>query len=106
MYNRKSLNLFLVGLAGIVLFGASCSKVKDLYNETEKGSDSSTLLPGGGNISADFMWNSTRSVDVRVAVDDQFSGKYFYRVEIFDNDPTLSSGANFRLNQVRILLAS
>ncbi|APU95368.1 LruC domain-containing protein [Sphingobacterium siyangense] len=94
MYNRKSLNLFLVGLAGITLFGASCSKVKDLYNETEKGSDSSTLLPGGGNISADFMWNSTRSVDVRVAVDDQFSSKYFYRIEIFDNDPTLASGAN------------
>ncbi len=84
----------MVGLAGITLFGASCSKVKDLYNDTTAGSDSSSLFPAGVNVPTDFMWNSTRAVDVRVAVDDQFSGKYFYRVEFFDNDPTLGSGAN------------
>jgi len=94
MCNIKSFNLFLVGLAGITLFGASCSKVKDLYNDTTAGSDSSSLFPAGVNVPTDFMWNSTRAVDVRVAVDDQFSGKYFYRVEFFDNDPTLGSGAN------------
>jgi len=84
----------LVGLAGITLFGASCSKVKDLYNDTAAASDSSSLFPGGVKVPTDFMWNSTRAVDVRVAVDDKFSGKYFYRVEFFDNDPTLGSGAN------------
>ncbi len=84
----------MVGLAGITLFGASCSKVKDLYNDTTAGSDSSSLFPAGVNVPTDFMWNSTRAVDVRVAVDDKFSGKYFYRVEFFDNDPTLGSGAN------------
>jgi len=94
MYNIKSFNLFLVGLAGITLFGASCSKVKDLYNDTAAASDSSSLFPAGVKVPTDFMWNSTRAVDVRVAVDDQFSGKYFYRVEFFDNDPTLGSGAN------------
>ncbi|WP_293956044.1 MULTISPECIES: LruC domain-containing protein [unclassified Sphingobacterium] len=94
MCNIKSFNLFLVGLAGITLFGASCSKVKDLYNDTTAGSDSSSLFPAGVNVPTDFMWNSTRAVDVRVAVDDKFSGKYFYRVEFFDNDPTLGSGAN------------
>ena len=83
-----------MGLAGITLFGASCSKVKDLYNETEKGSDSLSLFPDGGSIPTDFMWNSARAVDVRIAVDDKFSGKYFYRVEIFDNDPALGAGAN------------
>jgi len=94
MCNIKSFNLFLVGLAGITLFGASCSKVKDLYNDTTAGSDSSSLFPAGVNVPTDFMWNSTRAVDVRIAVDDKFSGKYFYRVEFFDNDPTLGSGAN------------
>jgi len=94
MYKGKSLNLFLVGLTGIVLFGASCSKVKDLYNDTETGSDASTLFPDGVKVPTDFMWNSARSLDLRVAVDDKFDGKYFYRVEIFDNDPTLGEGAN------------
>ncbi len=94
MYNKKSLHLFLVGLAGITLFGAGCSKVKDLYNETDTASDSSSLFSEGVNVSTDFMWNSARAVDVRVAVDDKFSGKYFYRVEIFDNDPALGTGAN------------
>ncbi|WP_293887244.1 MULTISPECIES: LruC domain-containing protein [unclassified Sphingobacterium] len=94
MYNIKSFNLFLVGLAGITLFGASCSKVKDLYNDTAAASDSSSLFPGGVKVPTDFMWNSARAVDVRIAVDDKFSGKYFYRVEIFDNDPALGAGAN------------
>ncbi|WP_088159915.1 LruC domain-containing protein [Sphingobacterium sp. G1-14] len=94
MYSRKCLNLFLVGLAGITLFGASCSKVKDLYNETDTGSDSSSLFPDGVSVPTDFMWSSARAVDVRVAVDDKFSGKYFYRVEIFDNDPALGAEAN------------
>ncbi|MGJ1508901.1 LruC domain-containing protein [Sphingobacterium siyangense] len=94
MYSRKCLNLFLVGLAGITLFGASCSKVKDLYNETDTGSDSSSLFPDGVNVPTDFMWSSARAVDVRVAVDDKFSGKYFYRVEIFDKDPALGAEAN------------
>ena len=83
-----------MGLTGIVLFGASCSKVKDLYNDTETGSDASTLFPDGVKVPTDFMWNSARSLDLRVAVDDKFDGKYFYRVEIFDNDPTLGEGAN------------
>ncbi|QRY58268.1 LruC domain-containing protein [Sphingobacterium siyangense] len=94
MYNRKSLHLFLVGLAGITLLGASCSKVKDLYNETDTGSDSLSLFPDGVSVPTDFMWNSARAVDVRIAVDDKFSGKYFYRVDIFDNDPALGAGAN------------
>lgn len=94
MNKRKSFNLFLVGLTGIVLCSTSCSKVKDLYNETDNGTGASSLLTDGGTVPSDFKWNSVKSVDVKVAVDDKFDGKYFYRVEIFDNDPSLSTGAN------------
>lgn len=92
MYIRKRFNLLLVVLMGILFFGVSCSKVKDLYDETEKGS--STLFPDGGNIPSEFNWNSSVSTDFRVAVDDQFGGQYFYRVELFDNDPALGEAAN------------
>lgn len=75
-----------------MLFGASCSKMKDLYNETE--TQPSTLFPDAGNIPKDFKWNSAKSLDIRIAVDDKFSGKYFYRIEVYDNDPTLKGQAN------------
>lgn len=92
MYKGKRFNLFLVGLVAISVIAASCSKVKDLYEEPE--GDSSTLFPDGGNVSGDFKWNSAKSMDIRIAVDDIFNGQYFYRVEIFDNDPMLVAGAN------------
>ncbi|MEN5194455.1 LruC domain-containing protein [Sphingobacterium faecium] len=92
MYKGKRSNLFLVSLLSITLVAASCSKVKDLYDETE--TESSTLFPDGSNVPADFKWNSAKSMDIRIAIDDKFDGQYFYRVEIFDNDPLLVSGAN------------
>ncbi|UZJ65397.1 hypothetical protein OKW96_04160 [Sphingobacterium sp. KU25419] len=92
MYKGKSFPLFLVSLIGMLAIGASCSKVKDLYNETE--TDTSTLFPDGVAIPSDFKWNSAKSMDIRVSVDDKFGGQFFYRVEIFDNDPMLGSAAN------------
>lgn len=89
---KKRFNLFLVSLVAIICIVTSCSKVKDLYDETEKGS--STLFPDGGNIPSGFNWNSANSTDFSIAVDDQFGGQYFYRVELFDNDPALGTKAN------------
>jgi len=92
MYQGKRFHLFLVSLVAITLIASSCSKVKDLYEEPD--TDSSTLFPDGSNVPSDFKWNSAQSMDIRVAVDDKFDGQYFYRVEIFDNDPLLGQGAN------------
>jgi len=92
MYKGKRFNFFLINLVALSVFAASCSKVKDLYEEPEAGS--STLFPDGAKIPADFNWNSSKAMDFRVAVEDKFSGQYFYRIEIFDNDPLLGSGAN------------
>lgn len=92
MYKGKRFHLFLVSLVVVTLIASSCSKVKDLYEEPE--TDSSTLFPGGGNVPSDFKWNSAKSMDIRVAIDDKFDGQFFYRVEIFDNDPLLAAGSN------------
>lgn len=92
MYQGKRFHLFLVSLVFMTLIASSCSKVKDLYEEPD--TDSSTLFPDGSNVPSDFKWNSAQSMDIRVAVDDKFDGQYFYRVEIFDNDPLLGQGAN------------
>ncbi len=92
MYKEKRFDLFLVSLVFIMFIASSCSKVKNLYEEPD--TDSSTLFPDGSNVPSDFKWNSAQSMDIRVAVDDKFDGQYFYRVEIFDNDPLLGQGAN------------
>lgn len=92
MYKGKRFHLFLVSLVTVSVMAASCSKVKDLYTETD--TSPSTLFPDGGNVPSGFTWNSAKSMDIRVAIDDKFDGQYFYRVEIFDNDPLLGTGAN------------
>jgi LruC domain-containing protein len=92
MYKGKRFHLFLVSLVTVSVMASSCSKVKDLYTETD--TSPSTLFPDGGNVPSGFTWNSAKSMDIRVAIDDKFDGQYFYRVEIFDNDPLLGTGAN------------
>lgn len=91
MFKVKKNHLFSVSLIALVLTIASCSKTKDLYDET--GKESSPLLPDGGNIPSDFKWNSAKLMDFRFVIDDKFAGQYFYRLEIFDNDPMLGTEA-------------
>jgi len=99
MYKRKSFHLFLVSMVGVALLDASCAK-KDLYNPGNVDS-SSVLLTDGGVVPEGFNWNSVRTVDVRVAVDDKFDGKYFYRIEIFDQDPSLSAAKLLAAGQAK-----
>jgi len=82
----KQTNTFLYALAGLVLLNASCSKVEDLYQSPTAG-ESIGLIPDA-HISAKFDWATSTTVDVRLAVNDQFDGKYTYKLEIFDREPT------------------
>lgn len=52
------------------------------------------LFADGEVIPADFKWSSVRTIDFKVTVDDKYAGKYFYRLELYDNDPKLGTAAN------------
>lgn len=90
MFKRNNFHLFLLSL-GIVLSITSCIK-KDIPTEIEISSPK--LFPVGVSIPSNFTWSSVKNMDVKVAVDDKFGGQYFYRVELYDNDPMLGTKAN------------
>lgn len=84
---------FLLAAFFSFAFGlSSCSKIDDLYDETNK--ETSPLFDDGTVIPSGFNWSSTKTVSVNITVDDQFGGQYFYRVELYDNDPVFGTGAN------------
>ena len=85
-------NLFrilLFPLVSIALFVVGCAKMDDLYKGTEN--QESTLFDGDVVLPEAFNWESAKAVDVRIAVDDNYNGKYFYRVELYDADPKLAN---------------
>lgn len=81
---------FLI-LIGLALWCTSCVKA-DFSKETEKASPK--LFPDGAAVPSDFKWSSVKTTDFQIAVDDKYNGKYFYRLELYDNDPKLGTKAN------------
>lgn len=75
-------------LTSILLF-SSC--VKDLYDPeviAEKNPDAE--IPVG------FKFTTTKNVNLTVNVDDQYNGQYFYKVEVYNQNP-LSVNNNMKL---------
>lgn len=76
-------------LAGLIFLVSSCAKMDDLYKGTEN--QESTLFEEDVVLPEAFNWESSKAVDVRIAVDDNYDGRYFYRVELYDGDPKSAS---------------
>ena len=74
--------LLLVAL----MFFAACSD-KDYYIP-EPTPDTNNPL---GDVTApgNFDWSTTTTINTNISVDDQFEGKYFYLIEVFDKNPLL-----------------
>ncbi|PLK45261.1 LruC domain-containing protein [Emticicia sp. TH156] len=92
MYKRKNFRFLLLGLTGIMLGATSCSKLE--FTPTDTTPAAAKLFPSGSVIPSDFKWSSVRTLDVRVVINDKYNGQYFYKVELFDNDPKLGTAAN------------
>lgn len=84
----KNIAFVLIALISIT----SCSKIEDIYKETPR--ENSNLFNGNFVISEAFNWSSTKTIDVRISVEDKYNAKYFYKVELFDNDPVFGKNAN------------
>ena len=79
----NSLNALVLGALLII---SSCAKIDDLYKSS--GDPGPTLISDGSKISDSFNWSTTKNIDLRVAVDDKYNGKYYYKVEVYDREPT------------------
>lgn len=64
------------------LFLVSC--VKDLYDPNASNSNPDSDIP------ADFDFSTTKTVNLTVNVDDEYNNQYFYKVEVYDQNPFAS----------------
>lgn len=80
---QKMTSLVLLCLL-IILTGCE----KDLYDP-----NGGTRTPIITDIPNSFDWSTTSSIDLNVNVDDQFNGNYYYTVEVYDNNPVITTGA-------------
>ena len=74
------LTSLLVVISSLFLF--SC--VKDLYDPNASNSNPDSDIP------ADFDFSTTKTVNLTVNVDDEYNNQYFYKVEVYDQNPFAS----------------
>ena len=82
----KFLSCFLIFSFVIMLSGCK----KDYYNpdNNETSLSASELFDDPtAEISADFDWKTTKNINIEVKVNDQYNGRYYYIVEVFDDNP-------------------
>ena len=74
------LTSLLVVISSLFLF--SC--VKDLYDPNASNSNPDSDIP------ADFDFSTTKTVNLTVNVNDEYNNQYFYKVEVYDQNPFVS----------------
>lgn len=82
--------LLLLCLVGLL----SCTDRKDLYNPDLKTDPKDNPLEVEVPNNVDY--SMITAVTVRVDVDDEYLGKYYYVVEVYDNDPLFSETPNLK----------
>lgn len=73
----KWVSIFLVSSACIL---SSCNSEKDIY-DPNYNSKLNVTIPEG------FEWSTTQKVTVNVEVNDEYDGKYYYAVRVYDKAP-------------------
>lgn len=82
LLNRIFFKFLLCCTLGGGFLLSSCTKKSEL-SLTDEGS----LFDGELMASPNFNWASSKTIDVRLSVDDMFDGQYFYKLELFDREP-------------------
>ena len=85
-YNRMKKNIANI-LSMFLLVTVMSSCVQNTVDKSGSTQVSDLTIP------ADFNWSTVRQVSLTVNVDDQYDGKYYYTVEIYDQNPVLYSSA-------------
>lgn len=84
----------LVAMAFIVSFVFHSCMEKDYYDDSKNNiASKAELFPDSVSVSSTFDWSTTKSVNLSVGVDDQYSGRYSYRVDVYDANPLFDPSA-------------
>lgn len=89
-----SFSAVLVAMACASLLN-SCAD-HDVYDPTKEKPVPPAENPLGDDFTAPdgFEWSMTNTVDINVAVKDEFNGKYHYLIEVFTTNPLANSAAS------------
>ena len=85
----KSLKLVRFALgAGMMLatFVGCVDDNKDLYDPTITADNPLDITAPDG-----FDWSTTNTIRLSVEANDEYSGQYYYTIEVFDNNPIASN---------------
>lgn len=82
---------FVFLFTGIVLFFTGCEQ--DYYDPSRQQGTGSSLFGDSIDVPATFDWATTRNIDMRVKVEDNYNGAYHYTVQIFDANPLFDEEA-------------
>lgn len=82
--------VFLLFIGAIITF-SGCEQ--DYYDPSRQQGTGSSLFGDSITVPATFSWATTRNVDMRVEVDDNYNGAYYYTVQIFDDNPLFNEEA-------------
>ena len=86
MYMKTKMKyLFILLITASVCMLSSCEV--DYYNPSPDQESDSKIFEDGVVVPSDFNWVMTQGLNLKVSVDDQFEGKYFYQVDVFDGNP-------------------
>lgn len=83
----------LLALLLVSIFALNSCTSKDYYNEANNSGSNAGLFSDSLAVSGSFNWSTTKSINLSVAVDDQYNGQYFYRVDVYDQNPLYSQDA-------------
>lgn len=78
-------------LIGIILLFSGCEQ--DYYDPARQQGSGSTLFGDSITVPATFSWATTRNIEMRVEIDDNYNGKYYYTVQVFDANPLFNQDA-------------
>ena len=85
------LTSFVFLFTGIVLIFTGCEQ--DYYDPSRQQGTGSSLFGDSIDVPATFDWATTRNIDMRVKVEDNYSGAYYYTVQVFDANPLFEEEA-------------
>lgn len=83
--NLKEARTVFFATLSLLLLTTSCSKKEDTLSlPTDENPAGDTDIP------TSFNWATSKTVTVRVAVPDAYEGQYYYKYELFDQEPHLA----------------
>lgn len=84
-------NFIKLGMPFLVFSASFNSCIKNDLYDADYNNDDNFIVPG---VNSSFDWNMFSTLNLNVKVADQYEGKYYYRIDVYDKNPLQSEDAS------------